>query len=140
VLGAVLAVVVLVGLIAIIAEAAEPGPPFDGWIRTSPEHPVHLEYAAGRKREVPLCDLQPADLVGLREARLYDSDGIIERLETVAAPTPPVSRPQPVPAPAPARPPVPVTPPTRPAAPGPIPPAASPWAPLSWLATFDRAA
>ncbi|MGA7741703.1 MAG: hypothetical protein ABSF35_04365 [Polyangia bacterium] len=137
--GAVLAVVLLVGLVAVVAEAGQPGPAFDGWIRTSPEHPVHLEYAAGRERKLRLCDLQPADLVGVRAATIYDLDGNIGRLETAADRPPLASQPRPAPAPEPARPPVPVTPPTRPAAP-PVQPAAGPSAPLSWLATFDRAA
>jgi len=140
VVGAVVAVVLLVGLIAVIAEASQPGPSFDGWVRTSPEHPVRLAYGSGREREVRLCDLQPADLVGVRAATLYDADGIIERLETAADQPPAVSQPFPAPAPAPARPPAPATPPTRPAAPPPVPRAASPSAPLSCVATFDRAA
>jgi hypothetical protein len=139
-LGAVLAVVVLVGLIAIVAEAAQPEPAFDGWIRTSPEHPVHMEYAAGREREVRLCDLQPADLVGLRAATITDFDGSIERLEAAADRPHPVSPPQSAPAPAPVRPPAPATPPARPAAPPPVPQAASPSAPLSCVAAFDRGA
>jgi hypothetical protein len=100
---------------------------------------VHLEYAAGRERKLRLCDLQPADLVGVRAATIYDLDGNIGRLETAADRPPLASQPRPAPAPEPARPPVPVTPPTRPAAP-PVQPAAGPSAPLSWLATFDRAA
>jgi hypothetical protein len=138
--GALLAVVLLVGLVAVIAEAAQPEETFDGWIRTSPEHPVHLEYAAGRRREVRLCDLQPADLVGVRTATLNNFDGVIERLETAANQAPPVSQSRPMPAPAPVQPPVPAAAPTKPAAPAPVPPAARPWAPLSCLATFDRAA
>ena len=139
--GVLVGAVLLVGLIAAIAEAADPGPSFDGWIRTAPEHPVHLEYALGPERKVRLCDLRPADLVGVRTATLYSFDGKIEQVQTVETRLPPPAAPsQPAPASTPARSLGPVVPPARPPAPPTSPPAAGPSAPLSWLATFNRAA
>jgi hypothetical protein len=78
---AVVGAVALIALVAIIAENSEPKP-FDGWIRTFPEHPVKLTYTSGLQREVRLCDLKPADIVGVSSAVLHDIHGSIEHLES----------------------------------------------------------
>jgi hypothetical protein len=79
--GAVVGAVALIALVAIIAESSEPKP-FDGWIRTTPDHRVRLTYASGVQREVRLCDLKPADIVGVSSAVLHDIDGSIQHLES----------------------------------------------------------
>jgi len=89
--GALAAAVVLVGLVAVIADASEPEP-FDGWIRTSPEHTVQLTYASGATRDVRLRDLKLADTIGVRSAVLYSTGGSVERLE-IAASIPPAVQP-----------------------------------------------
>jgi hypothetical protein len=115
--GALVGAVVLVGLMVAIAEASQPTP-FDGWIRTSPERALQLVYQSGSTREVRLCDLKPADTIGVRSASLDDMDGSVQRLESATS-SPPTTQPPrltspPVPAPplAPA-----VTSPQRPPAP-----------------------
>jgi hypothetical protein len=89
--GALVAAVVLVGLMVAIAEASQPTP-FDGWIRTSPEQALQLVYPSGSTREVRLCDLKPADTVGVRSASLDDIDGSVRRLESAAG-TPQTTQP-----------------------------------------------
>jgi hypothetical protein len=101
--------VVVVGLMVAIAEASEPTP-FDGWVRTSSDHVLQLAYPSGPTREVRLCDLKPADTIGVRSALLYSTGGLVERIESAtsipsAAPpprltTPPTSVPVPPPRPA----------------------------------------
>ena len=100
--GALIGAVVLVGLMVAIAEASQ-ATPFDGWIRTSPEQTLQLTYESGRAREVRLCDLKPADTIGVRSAQLDDLDGSVERLESAGS-SPPATQPPrlaspPVPAP-----------------------------------------
>jgi hypothetical protein len=73
------AVVIVVGLIAAVAAASEPPPPFDGWVETNGEHPLHLSYGRGVERVVRLKDIRPADLVGLRDTILKDSEGTVLR-------------------------------------------------------------
>jgi hypothetical protein len=109
--GALVGAVVLVGLIAAVAESSE-APPFDGWIRISPEHSLHLAYQSGATRDMRLCDLKPADAIGVSSACLYSTGGNVERLENAASV--PQSAPAPRPVPPPARVPVPNTPPVRP--------------------------
>jgi hypothetical protein len=114
--GAVVGAVAVIGLIAILAEANVKDP-FDGWVQTSPEHPVIISYRSGQEREVRLCDLRPTDIVGMQSAVMYDTAGAIERLEPAGSgplPTQPANQ-----APPPVRPPAP-----KPAADQPRPPAA----------------
>jgi hypothetical protein len=68
-----------VGLIAAVAAASEPPPPFDGWVETSGEQPLHLFYGRGVERVVRLRDIRPVDLVGLRDTILKDSEGAVIR-------------------------------------------------------------
>lgn len=95
--GALVGAVVLVGLIVAVAEASKPVL-FDGWIRTNADRPLHLGYKSGAKREILLCDLRPADVVGVNSAVMHDTDGAIERLESAASP-PSIPRPWPRPQP-----------------------------------------
>jgi hypothetical protein len=83
-IGVLVGAVVLIGLIAIIASASQPVP-FDGWIHTSPEHPLHLTYKSGVEREIRLCDLKPADIVSVQSAVIYDTDGTVNRLESATS-------------------------------------------------------
>ena len=134
--GALVGAVVLIGLVAAIAETSEPTP-FDGWIRTSPEHPVHLLYRSGWQRDFRLCDLKPTDIVDVRSAVMYDTEGAIERLETASAP----SAPPPRLASPPASPSIPEAPSSKPPPTPPIsPPPESPWSALSSMVTLDPAA
>ena len=55
--GAVVGVVAIIGVIAILADANVKDP-FDGWVQTSPEHPVLISYRSGQEREVRLRDLK----------------------------------------------------------------------------------
>ena len=80
VVGAVVVAVAVIGLIAILAEANVKDP-FDGWVQTSPEHPVTISYRSGQRREVRLRNLKPADIVGMQSAVMYDTAGAIERPE-----------------------------------------------------------
>jgi hypothetical protein len=89
--GAVVGAVVLVGLMVAIADASQPTP-FDGWISTSPEQTLQLIDRSGSTREVRLCDLKPADTVGVRFASLDDMNGSVRRLESAAS-TPPTTPP-----------------------------------------------
>jgi hypothetical protein len=83
--GALVGVVVLVGLMVAIAEASQPVL-FDGWIRTSPDHPVHVTCKSGEKRRILLRDLKPADIVDVHSAVMYNTEGAIEHLESAASP------------------------------------------------------
>jgi hypothetical protein len=82
---AVVGVVAVIGLVAALAIAAEhtqkiaEAHAFDGWVSVEPTHVIHLHYLGNRVRSVPLCDLDPADTVGLRYAVLRAADGIIQR-------------------------------------------------------------
>ena len=85
-MGALVGVVVLVGLMVAIAEASQPVL-FDGWIRTSPDHPVHVTCKSGEKRKILLRDLKPADIVDVHSAVMYNTEGAIEHLESAASST-----------------------------------------------------
>ena len=86
--GAVVGAVVLVGVMVALANASEPVL-FDGWIHTDSEHPLHLIYTSGWEREIRLCDLKPADLVGVRSAVMYNTEGAIQHLQSAVSPPPP---------------------------------------------------
>jgi len=85
--GALVGAIALIALVAILAENSEPRP-FDGWIRTSSEHPVKLTYSSGLQRQVRLCDLKPADLVDVNSAVLENMDGWIEQLQSAPSNAP----------------------------------------------------
>jgi hypothetical protein len=85
--GALVGVIALIALVAIVAESSEPTP-FDGWIRTFPEHPVKLTYTSGLQRQLRLCDLKSADIAGVSSAVLQDIDGSIEHLESAPSNAP----------------------------------------------------
>ena len=116
--GAVVGVVAVIGLIAILADANVKDP-FDGWVQTSPEHPVLISYRTGQQREVRLRDLRPTDIVGMQSAVIYDTAGEIGRLEPAGSGPLPAQRVQQ--APLPVRPPV-----SKPSADQPRPPPAAP--------------
>ena len=84
-LAVLVAVVLVVGLVAIIAEAASAEPPaYDGWASIPPTHPLHLIYVSGAERVIKLRDLRRADLVGLRDTFVKDSEGRLRRLQSPA--------------------------------------------------------
>ena len=82
--GALVGAVVLVGLLVVIAEASQPVP-FDGWIHTDSDHPVHLTYKSGWKRDILLRNLKPADVIDVKSAVMYNTEGAIDHLESAAA-------------------------------------------------------
>ena len=140
--GAAAGAVAAVALIAILADAAvtaaeaDTARRYDGWVAVEASHPLRLSYGGGLGRVVPLAQLAPADLIGLQNAVLVESDGHVEPLRPlpVAGPLrPSVSLPPPVPlAPAPGATPAPsAAAPTPPAVAMPPPAPPSPPAPVS---------
>lgn len=126
--GAAVGAVALIGLVAILADANTKAP-FDGWVRTSSDHPLIISYWSGWEREVCLCDLKPTDLVGMQSAVMYDTAGAIEELEAAGSnpwPVQPTQRSRPA-----ARPPAPNNSPNMPRAPPSKPLAAPPAASYS---------
>jgi hypothetical protein len=56
------------------------GARYDGWTQVHPAQPVHLIYAGGEQRAIPLYLLSAADLQGVDEAVISENDGRIDRL------------------------------------------------------------
>jgi hypothetical protein len=125
----------MVGLIALVAalaaseqtdERSEFARTFDGWVTVAREQPLHVVYQDSIGREIPLSQLTPAALVGIRYAFLNEDEGKVVTLNApFAFSAPPESSP-PVQPPLPPRQPPPQSPPpARDAAP-PNPPVSSP--------------
>jgi hypothetical protein len=127
--GAAAGAVAAVALIAILADAAvtaaeaDTARRYDGWVAVDAGHPLHLFYGGGLGRVVPLARLGPADLIGLENAVLVESDGHVEPLPppplpVAGPPPPPLALPPPAPVmrapPAPAAPPPPAPVPAAP--------------------------
>ncbi len=130
--GAAAGAVAAVALIAILADAAvtaaeaDTARRYDGWVAVEAGHPLRLFYGGGLGRVVPLAQLGPADLIGLQNAVLVESDGHVEPLRRAPLPAagpPPPSAPLPAPAP------VALAPPAPTATPAPAPVALAPPAP-----------
>jgi hypothetical protein len=148
--GAAAGAVAAVALVAILADAAvtaaeaDTARRYDGWVAVEASHPLRLSYGSGLGRVVPLAQLGPADLIGLQNAVLVESDGHVEPLRPVPLPAagpppPPVAGPPPPPPvalPPALPPPAPVTqaPPARAAPPAPSPGPTAPPAPVSQAA------
>jgi hypothetical protein len=121
--GAVAGAVAVVGVIALVAALAESeqaderidfARTFDGWVTVEREQPLHIVYQDTTEREIPLSELTPAAIVGIRYAYLTEDEGKVVPLNAPFAFSAPPLESSP-----PAQPP----PPPRQLAPQPPPPA-----------------
>ena len=90
--------VAVVGVIALIAALAESeqaderidfARTFDGWVAVERDQPLHIVYQDTTEREIPLSQLTPVALVGIRYAYLTEDEGKVVPLNAPFAFSPP---------------------------------------------------
>jgi hypothetical protein len=128
--------VAVVGVIALVAALAESeqaderidfARTFDGWVTVEREQPLHIVYQDTTEREIPLSDLTPAAIVGIRYAYLTEDEGKVVPLNApFAFSAPPLESSPPAQPPPPPRQPPPQPPPPADDAAPPSPPSALP--------------
>lgn len=79
---AAVAAAVVVGAASTLALMGTEGARYDGWLTVDPNERLHLKYADGEVRAVPLWALSPVDAAAADNAMLYEGqDGRFARLQ-----------------------------------------------------------